>query len=365
MNSFSLHLNGTAHGSTNGTSNGTANGGIPSGPETDFVLHHQGLDEATSYLLFESRGTLCGLVASTVDEVLLLPEIAPLDRAPNWVGVLDVRGRIVPIVEPGELVGAAPRRFQTSDSVIVVGAGKERIGVIVEGVRDVRPLLADEIEVAPSGLVAGLARVDGEIVRLFDLAFFLRFATQQVASTTAPARPFCEGATPVERALFADRARALRADAMEVAEDSTALSMVAVRLGGEMFGFDLRWVREFAACPAVTPVPGAPQELLGLVNLRGEVVPLLDLRPGLGLQSGEIAGGQIMFVECEGSRLGLLVEEVLDVFAPSEGELLPPPAASGVKGEAVRAAVYYGDATLAVLDLCNLLQQGGWAVTTR
>lgn len=358
MNSFSLNIN---NGTGKEAHNGIANGKAPIASEADLVLlHEQKQDEATSYLLFESRGTLCGLVASAVDEVLLLPEIAPLDGTPNWVGVLDVRGRIVPIVDPGELAGAALRRFAISDSVIVVGSGGERIGIIVEGVRDVRSLFADEIEVAPSGLVAGLARVDGEIVRLFDLAFFLRFATQQIASTTSPARPFCPTATPLERALFADRARALRSSATGDAQDDTAPSMVAVRLGGEMFGFDLRWVREFAACPVVTPVPGSPSELLGLVNLRGEVVPLLDLRPALGLTVGEDVGGQITFVECEGARIGLLVEEVVDVFAPSMGALLPPPAASGMKGEAIRAAVYYGETTLAVVDLCNLLQQGGW-----
>ena len=357
MNSFSLNNNGIGNGAHNGTVNGRAHGAS----EADLVsLHEHKQEEATSYLLFESRGTLCGLVSSAVNEVLLLPEIAPMDGAPNWVGVLDMRGRIVPIVDPGELVGAAQRRFAITDSVVVVGSGAERIGIVVEGVRDVRSLFEDEIEVAPSGPVAGLARVDGEIVRLFDLAFFLRFATQQIASTTAPARPFCPAATPSERALFVDRARALRSGATGDTQDAMAPSMVAVRLGGEMFGFDLRWVREFAACPAVTPVPGAPSELLGLVNLRGEVVPLLDLRPALGLTVGEDGDGQITFVECEGTRLGLLVEEVLDVFAPGIDALLPPPAASGTKGAAVRAAVYYGETTLAVLDLCNLLQQGGW-----
>ncbi|BCM92581.1 chemotaxis protein CheW [Abditibacteriota bacterium] len=328
-------------------------------PEMDTGLSTRE-NEPASYLLFESRGTLCGIAASAVSEVLLLPEIAPLDGAPRWVGILDVRGRIIPVVDPGELVGGAPRRFQISDSVIIVGSARGSLGIIVEGVRDVRPLLADEIEIAPDGLVAGLARVDGEIVRLLDLAFFARFvARDNLPSETAPARPFCPDALPFERALFVDRARALRADSTAT-QDDNAPSLVAVRLGGELFGFDLKWVREFATRPTVTPVPGAPSDLLGLVNLRGEVVPLIDLRPALGLPVGDDPGEQITFVEYEGIHVGIAVDEVLDVFAPGESELLSPPAVSGVNGEAVRAAVFYGEGTLAVLDLCNLLQQGGW-----
>ncbi len=321
------------------------------------------LDEATSYLLFESRGTLCGIATSAVREVLLLPEIAPLDGSPWWVGVLDVRGRIVPIVDPGELAGAGAgvRRFQTSDSVIIIESERGNLGIIVENVRDVRPLWADSIEVAPSGLVAGLARVDGEIVRLLDLAFFVRFAaSENQPSEVAPARPFCPDASIEERALFAARARALRADANPAIPDASALSLVAVRLGGELFGFDLKWVREFATRPTVTPVPGAPADLLGLINLRGEVIPLLDLRPALGLAVADPPGEQITFIECEGVRLGVAVEAVLDVFAPAAGELLSPPAAAGIKGDVVSAAVFYGETTLAVLDLCNLLHQGGW-----
>ncbi|RYX82885.1 hypothetical protein EON83_17405 [bacterium] len=314
-----------------------------------------------SYLLFESRASLCAIAANAVSEVLLLPEIAPLDGAPHWVGVLDVRGRIVPIIEPGELAGAAPRRVQSSDSVIIIESERGPLGLIVEAVSDVRLLWPSEIEIAPERLTVGLARIDGELVRLFDSPFFARFAQRHNGpNEIVPARHFAPDASPFERALFAGRARALRADANITATDSYAPSLVAVRLGGEVFGFELKWVREFAALPTVTPVPGAPSDLLGLVNLRGEVVPLLDLRPALGLAMPDDYGSQITFVECSGVRLGIAVEAVLDVFAPAEGEMLPPPAASGLKGDAVTAAVFYGDATLGVLDLCNLLKRGGW-----
>lgn len=320
--------------------------------------------EGAQHLLFESRGVLWGVEAGAVREVLLLPEIAPIDGAPWWVGVLDVRGQIVPILEPGELAGAASRQYQTTDSVIIIDTASVGFGIIVEGVRDVRGLYLGENQVAPAGMVAGLGRADGEIVRVLNLSFLAQFAAREnLPREAAPARSFGIDATPTEQAVFHARARALRSSATATSEEANAPTLVAVRIGGELFGLELEWVREFAERPALTPVPGAPNDLLGLVNLRGEVVPLLDLRPALGLAANENAGMQITFVECEGVHLGVAVEEVLDVFAPQTGELLPPPAASGLKSDTVRAAVFYGQATLAVLDLRNLLQQGGW--TTR
>ena len=324
--------------------------------------------EGPAFLLFESRGALWGVEARVVREVLLLPEIAPLDGAPRRVGVLDVRGRIVPVVDPGELAGAPRRRFLTSDSVVVIespGGNGDCLGIIVESVRDVRPLQLDSDHKMTSEAVTGLARVDGEIARLLDVPLLMQFAARETSSVqNAPARAFCPDASPFERAVFQERARALRAGATEE-EGASAPTLVALRLGGEVFGLDLEWVREFASRPTVTPVPCAPPDVLGLVNLRGEVVTLLDLRFALGLPVEGDAGAHIAFIECEGVHLGIAVEAVLDVFAPREGELLPPPAASNLQSDAVHAAVFYGENTLAVLDLPNLLQQGGWTLRDR
>ncbi len=337
----------------------TYEGALVSAPVEDAGIEQPVIEDDPAFLLFESRGVLWGAPAKDVCEVLPLPEIEPLDGAPRRVGVLDVRGRIVPVVDPGELAGAPRRRFQTSDSVVVFESdGGEVLGLIVESVRDVRPLQLD----SSGGAATGLARVDGEMVRLLDVATFLQLAARDRSSPgTSPARPFCPEASPRERAVFLERARLLRAGAVEE-EGEIAPTLVAVRMGGENFGLDLGWVREFSARPAVTPVPCAPPDVLGLVNLRGEVVTLLDLRGALGLPVEGDAGAHIAFVECAGVHLGIAVEAVLDVFAPGEDELLPPPAASNLQLEAVRAAVFYGQSTLAVLDLPNLLQQGGWTL---
>lgn len=325
---------------------------------------NQDMGISKPYLLFESRGALWGVAAEMVCEVLLLPEIAPLDGALWWVGVLDVRGRIIPILELGELSSAQPRCFQTTDSVVIVDSPQGQLGLIVEAVRDVRFLPEGENEGTSVATVQALTRADGEIVRLLNLAFVARFAAHETVPPEATsARSFCPEASSEERALFLQRARALLADTSSEGEDAIAPTLVAVCIGGETFGLEMEWVREFAQRPHVTPVPGASPDLLGLVNLRGEVVPLLDLRPALGLPPKDGMGEQITFVECGGLHVGIAVDDVLNVFAPREGDLLPPPTASHCSGDGVRAAIFYEGATLAVLDLPAVLQQAGWAMS--
>ena len=108
--------------------------------------------------------------------------------------------------------------------------------------------------------------------------------------------------------------------------------MAVAVLGGELFGFDLKWVREFAPLPALTRVPLGPPQVKGLLNLRGEILPLLDIRLALGMdapppiessgdasvQSKSQSHMEVVVVEHEGARLAIWVEQVLDVFVTSD-----------------------------------------------
>jgi purine-binding chemotaxis protein CheW len=87
------------------------------------------------------------------------------------------------------------------------------------------------------------------------------------------------------------------------------------RVRDERYAFPVYTVREVARALAVTPVPGAPPAVRGVHNLRGEVVPLLELATLLGLGLGLGAGEAdcVIVAEDGGRRAGLTVDELLDV----------------------------------------------------
>lgn len=130
-------------------------------------------------------------------------------------------------------------------------------------------------------------------------------------------------------------------------ESRNVLSLV---LEDESYGLQLGDVREVAKVSAVTPVPGLPSTILGAMNLRGEILPIADVRPLLGLSQGRVEDtSRLVVVSSSAGRIGLLVDaigDILDVRVPSGA----PSAPEFVLFQAVRP-----EGLLSVLDLPRIL----------
>ena len=86
-------------------------------------------------------------------------------------------------------------------------------------------------------------------------------------------------------------------------------AMIVFRIGDEHIGVDISQVREVTEAQAPVPVPRSPAFLVGLVNIRGEVIPVISLKRRLGL-SGEEAGNLLIIVENKGRLAGIKVDEL-------------------------------------------------------
>lgn len=104
-----------------------------------------------------------------------------------------------------------------------------------------------------------------------------------------------------------------------------------VSLGGELFTIDLQNVREVFIVESITPVPGMPSGLVGVTNLRGSVVPLLDLRQMIGLPA-ETALKYAVVVKHGNWQVGVLVDTVPEIRTLSKDQFLPAPTGTGEGG---------------------------------
>jgi purine-binding chemotaxis protein CheW len=104
-----------------------------------------------------------------------------------------------------------------------------------------------------------------------------------------------------------------------------------VSLGGELFTIDLQNVREVFVVESITPVPGMPAGLVGVTNLRGSVVPLLDLRQMIGL-SAENALKYAVVIKHGNWQVGVLVDTVPEIRTLSKDQFLPAPVGTGEGG---------------------------------
>ncbi len=141
-------------------------------------------------------------------------------------------------------------------------------------------------------------------------------------------------------------------------QEETAQSFVVFRLGGEGYALEVMRVQEVLDMQALTEVPGGPKYLLGVINLRGHVVPVFDLRLKFGLTKDAVLTRApcVLIVESgTGSEVqirGLLVDRVSDVleFSPEEVQAAPQ-LGLGKATPFVRGLIRHQEGFLLVLDV--------------
>jgi purine-binding chemotaxis protein CheW len=115
-------------------------------------------------------------------------------------------------------------------------------------------------------------------------------------------------------------------------------------------------VREIRGWSVSTPLPGAPDDVLGIVNLRGSILPVIDLAGRLGLQRTSPTTASVVIVTEIGDNLvGLLVDAVCDIYTLADGALLPVPEIGGQQArEFVRGVYTTEEGIVTVLALKGL-----------
>jgi purine-binding chemotaxis protein CheW len=103
------------------------------------------------------------------------------------------------------------------------------------------------------------------------------------------------------------------------------LQLVGFRIGRETFGLPIASVREIVRVPEITSVPNAPEYIEGVINLRGRIIPVVDLRKRFGDKSGETSKkNRIVVVEMQNRAIGLLVHSASEVLRIPPSEIEAP-----------------------------------------
>jgi purine-binding chemotaxis protein CheW len=112
------------------------------------------------------------------------------------------------------------------------------------------------------------------------------------------------------------------------AAGSSTIRAAVISMGGELFTIDLKSVREVFVVESITPVPGMPSGLVGVTNLRGAVIPLLDLRPMFSLNAAEALTYAVV-VQHGNWQVGVLVDAVPEIRILSRDQFFPAPTGTG------------------------------------
>ncbi len=129
--------------------------------------------------------------------------------------------------------------------------------------------------------------------------------------------------------------------------------LIIVEISGQRFAIDIMSVREIRGWCASTRLPQAPAHVLGMINLRGSVLPVVDFSSRLGLGDSEPNTASVVIVTEIGDRLvGLMVDAVCDILTLGEGMLQPAPNVGEPRvHEFVRGVITTNDGIVTLLSL--------------
>lgn len=266
---------------------------------------------------------------------------------PPLLGWVDVGGARIPIAPLESWLKDLARTAGRGEHVVAIDTGAGLLGLAVDRVRGIATILETEIRTPPSeyaAVISGLWPQRSYSVHILDPRQFAAEARRWGDECNASLRESISPSTPPPGATARSRA------------------FCFFERRGRHFALPILAAREVVAGEGVTPVPQAPDHVLGVINLRGNLLPLINADSFLGLPVSEApAVYEALVIESDGVQLGLLVDRVGDVRPIDLHEVQAAPA--------MEQAVYRGvwsspHADILLLDVERLVERT-LAATTR
>jgi purine-binding chemotaxis protein CheW len=140
-------------------------------------------------------------------------------------------------------------------------------------------------------------------------------------------------------------------------EANELLQLVNFELNNEEFGIDILMVQEIIRVLQITKVPNSPNFVDGVINIRGRVIPVVDLRCKLGMPRKEHGNDtRIVVVEVSGKTTGFIVDKVTEVLRiPSSITEAPPELVTGINSDFIKSVGKLEDRLMILLDMEKIL----------
>ncbi|MCR5401717.1 MAG: chemotaxis protein CheW [Treponema sp.] len=145
--------------------------------------------------------------------------------------------------------------------------------------------------------------------------------------------------------------------------DDGQLQLVTFKLGDELYGVDIMDVKEIVKIQNIRAIPNAPYYMVGILNLRGEIIPIIDLhrRFHIGSDDGNVELDELesgfIILNISGMQIGIIIDRVSRVVQVQRAEIQEPPQMmGGIGSEYITGVVQNQDGYLIILDSLKLFE---------
>ncbi len=153
-----------------------------------------------------------------------------------------------------------------------------------------------------------------------------------------------------------------KSKSVSAAGDDEILQWVTFRLSGETYGINVMQVQEVLRYTEIAPVPGAPHYVIGIINLRGKVVTVIDTCKRFGLPAMEVSDStRIVIIEANQQVIGILVDSVAEVVYLKASEIeIAPNVGNEESAKFIQGVTHREGELLILVDLNKLLEEEEW-----
>lgn len=243
--------------------------------QTDTLQTSAGLKDESQLVTFLLKDEEFGFDIMSVQEIIRLPKMAKVPRTPAYVdGIANLRGVVLPVIDMRTRFGMERAQETDRTRVLVVDIDGVKTGLRVDRVKQVTRVLGSEIEKPPAAIrgatsdyLEGVVKLDKgqRIVMALNAAQVCEIGVTRKTASASGAAAGPETGTG-------------ELSSREGSTDAEVQKMVTFRIAKEEFAFNMEQVREILRVQTPNQVPDVPEYVLGVLTVRGQILPVIDLR---------------------------------------------------------------------------------------
>ncbi|HBT38879.1 MAG: purine-binding chemotaxis protein CheW [Pseudothermotoga sp.] len=294
------------------------------------------LEQYVTFILGEET---YAVPVTNVREIVKASKITRVPLAPAHIeGVMNLRGEVLPIINLRRLLGL-PEHDPSLSKVVVLTQNDRTIGILVD--RTAQVIRSTESEQqdtrAESRFVKKVLRTNTGMCLLFNIDELFEEETKKLEARSSSALQQKSAETTVTKA-------------------ENYIQLVSFELSGGIYAFKITGVQEIIRYAQPTPIPNAPEYMMGLIELRKSVLPIVDMRRLLDLPATKTDEfTKVIVLRVGGSHVGVVVDRIREVLRIDESKVLPPPSLEREKTKELVGVIQNGDEMILVVDHEELL----------
>lgn len=243
---------------------------------------------------------------SCVKEIIRLPDIMKVPNTASYIeGVLSIRNQLLAVINLGRLLGMNCKQTEEYSRVVIINNGNLTFGVIVDKVSQVMRVRKDSFKksnLSASG--SGMEYIKG---------FFNLNNGKRLVMVLEPLN--LVSYEDVNSVLSLDSKKNTDGISLNMGEiENNQEHVVIFKLGKDKFGIRINHVKEVNRISGIVHFPGAPAFIDGMVNLRGDVIPVLNLKILFNNNSSTYESSKFLVVEYRNKRIGIMIDSVSEVL---------------------------------------------------